>query len=238
MRRKAAALLLLAGVAAATMMPAPSLAAGSRPNMQALVIARRYDDALQACAETIKGLENDIAKHTPQSDPWFSLKEAEVGFYYCAEAQVYALAGEFAKADSAAGEAESHWIFHGLMSPPKALFTGPTESILAVTRGLIFEKRGKIEAARRSYLSAHSDAGDARAALLAFKAGDTAGARRLAAKGNTPTKMIVLGLIAKKEGHPAEADDWFRKAAAVLDDPGTPGRTHEFLPIYYCEPVP
>ena len=118
------------------------------------------------------------------------------------------------------------------------MLTKGWEELVTVTRGFILEKKGDLAGAKKAYADRPSEDGEARLALLAFRAGNTADLARQLSNPASPTKKIVLGLLARAENRPADAKEWFHKAWLQTHDPAEMSKNHVFMPIYYCEPVP
>jgi tetratricopeptide (TPR) repeat protein len=197
-----------------------------------LVIVRNYSAAVKDCETAVAHYRQQIATDS-KTNVWTGLHILNVGFYLCAKAQALALQGSFKQANASLEEAESYGNSESLNNPG-GMMTASWQGILSATRGLILEKQGDLSAAKACYRSHQSDHADGRLALLAFRSGDKNEAARLAGGGDTITKQIVLGLLAKANGQLAESKNCFTKAADQLKAPPA----NEFLPIFYCEPVP
>jgi tetratricopeptide (TPR) repeat protein len=193
-----------------------------------LVTRGNFQSAVGVTDHAIAYYRDLVAADPRGEKPWYSLHNAEVGFYMCAKAQLLALRGDFVGADRILSEAKTYASNHpsGFVG---FLMSGGWETIVSATHGLILEKAGKRDEAKKAYEGSPSDYG--RLALLALGAGDDIKARQLAlAAGINPTSCFVLGRLEEKNGHKQAAHDWYNKALVDLQTV-----KNQFLPIYFCE---
>jgi hypothetical protein len=211
---------------------------GWSPIRQA-VVGHRYEEGLSRCNALIElaknALQRDRREALTGSNENVSAIEAdrlELCSAITAKAQIYAIQGQFLKAEDAINFADS------------VISSGNPYSKL--TRGFILERQGDIAGAQKCYLddrdsaafghlrSVPSESG-ARLALIAIRIGDTNGAMRYLTRDETPTQQIALGLIALRENDKRAAAGHFARAEALMDDPpkGAP-----IMPIEYFDNVP
>jgi hypothetical protein len=212
----------------------PHAAAQDWRSIRQAVEKHDYDGAIRAADKAVAAEQRAI----DQSPDFLSLKQATFGSLLCAKAQVCALKGDFAAANATVTEAESYWYGTGFFKSADGVTYAPSKDLIAGTRGFICEKQGEISQARTLYASRPTESAKNRMALMALAAGDAAGAKKLVGTFQTPTQQIVLGLIARAEKHPAEAQDYFSTASRLIKDQELADKTHLFFPMDYCETVP
>jgi len=194
-----------------------------------LIIAGKYSKAVVEYGKIAEFEQRDASA---SSGYHVTLCTALEIYYLCAKAEALALNGQMQEANSALFAAES--ISDGSRDVHGYTTEDGVRVALSCTKGFLAEKRGDFNEAARLYRNSPSNYGNARLALFAVADNRLDEAKTLAKPADLPTEQIVLGLVAAKEGRPADAQTWFNKARKQRE---VIVRS-EYLPICWCEAPP
>jgi|GEM_PF-4738969 len=194
------------------------------------VVRGEFAAAIDESDRLVADFQKLVRSDPDRKDSWTTVHILEVGYYTCAKAQVLALKGDHRDAELVLKDAEYYAASH----PDEfasALAAAGWKQIVEATRGLILEKEGKRDAARKTYQETDSEYARGRLALMSLKEGDEAEARRLALQDiSEPTADLVLGRLEEKAQNPGTARKWYDKAWTQIQT-----AKNQFMPIYFCE---
>jgi tetratricopeptide (TPR) repeat protein len=187
----------------------------------------------QNCAEHYRDEVGRVERKGDKTS--LMLEMFQVGYWLCAEAQIQTMLGNTFQAESGISAAETWQKKHSLYSKD-GVVSEPFLKILAVTKGLFFEKKGDLATAERFYSEYESDHAVGRLAVLSLRDRkyDEASrrAKRALLSGKVPTAHAVLATIAERDGDREAALNSYETALRLM---GQERDANQFLPIYFAE---